>query len=248
VRPPLVDRLLAAILPWRCVLCRDAAAGMDLCIDCLNDLPWLHSTCRLCGIDLPASIPPSDALNNALANPRICGACSKEPPQIDRTISALRYEFPVAEMVATMKFGKQICFARVLGELLTIRIQELSTGGDLIVPDLLVPVPLSHSRQFRRGFNQSEVIASSVARVLHIPVENFLIKRIRNTAPQSGLKRTARQQNIRGCFRVNNSQLAGKHIAIIDDVITTGSTVAEITRVLKKNKVGNIQVWSVART
>jgi predicted amidophosphoribosyltransferase len=180
VRPPLVDRLLAAILPWRCVLCRDAAAGMDLCIDCLNDLPWLDHTCRLCGIDLPVSVA------------RICGTCSKQPPQIDRTISALRYEFPVPEMVATMKFGKQICFARVLGELLAIRMQELSVGDDLFIPDVLVPVPLAHWRQFRRGFNQSEVIASSIAGVLNIPVENFLIERIRNTPPQSGLKRTAR--------------------------------------------------------
>jgi ComF family protein len=235
VRLPLVDRLLAAVMPWCCVLCRDAAAGMDLCIDCLNDLPWLQRTCRFCGISLPA------------AGLRICGVCSKTPPLVQHTVAALNYEFPVPEMIAAMKFGKQTCFARVLGELLSIRLQELVCSGNLLLPDVLVPVPLSRWRQFRRGFNQSDVIAACVAASLHVPVDNFSLRRTRNTPPQSGLRRTARQKNLRGCFHVGSQRLAGKHVALIDDVITTGSTVTEIARTLHQQGVAGVQVWAVAR-
>lgn len=235
MRPPLVDRLLAAVLPWRCLLCRDAAAGMDLCIDCLNDLPWLNGVCPVCGSRLPD------------AGLRNCGPCSVSRPLFSQSIAALAYEFPVPEMVAAMKFGRQRSHARVLGELLSIRLQEVRAEGSLLLPDVLIPVPLSGRRLLRRGFNQAEIIAASLATELQLPLDKTSLIRHRHSQPQSGLRGSARQKNIRGCFRLRGRRLVNRHVAVVDDVLTTGATMNEIVKVLLRGGVRDVSVWTVTR-
>ncbi|MGI9291928.1 MAG: ComF family protein [Gammaproteobacteria bacterium] len=160
---------------------------------------------------------------------------------------ALAYEFPVAEMVAAMKFARQRCFARVLGEMLSIRLQELADANDLHVPDLILPVPLSRWRLFSRGFNQAELIAADISRQLDVPLDVTSLTRVRHTQPQSGLRRSVRRENLRGAFYANEIILSNKCVAVVDDVITTGSTVTEIVRVLQRCNVQDVQIWSVAR-
>jgi len=208
---------------------------MDLCIDCLNDLPWLTRTCLHCGMALPES------------ELRICGACLRSPPPVDHALAALRYEYPVPNMIAALKYRRQVSYARVLGELLSIRLQEALINEEFSLPDVLVPVPLHPRRQMRRTFNQAELIARHVAAGLRLKVDSLCLRRERNTPPQAGLRRTERQNNLRGCFTVNEKRLSGKTVTIIDDVVTTGATVREIANALRRNGTEQIQVWSVAR-
>lgn len=207
---------------------------MDLCIDCLNDLPWLARTCRHCGMALPEP------------ELRICGACLRSPPPVDHSVAALRYEYPVPNMIAALKYRRQVCYARVLGELLAIRLQEALINDEFSLPDVLVPVPLHPWRQMRRTFNQAELIAGHVARILKLPVNRRIVRRAVNTPPQTGLRREARLKNLRGSFRTSGD-LSGMKIALVDDVITTCSTVREIARVLERSGAQTIQVWVVAR-
>ncbi len=207
---------------------------MDLCMACLDDLPWLGVTCRYCGIPLTTVETVS------------CGACLSVEITLDQCVVALAYEYPVAQMIAALKYRRDTSYARVLGELLSIRLLEAVHANELQLPELLLPVPLHPLRQIRRTFNQSLLIAEHLVSVLGVPVGKYSLRRIRNTPPQTGLSRNARQKNLRRSFAVNNN-LDGMSIAIIDDVITTATTVREISRVLKRAGVAEVQVWAVAR-
>jgi ComF family protein len=230
----LVDRLLAGISPWRCVLCSDPAVGMDICEGCLTDLPWLGPACRGCGIPLP---------DYSL---RLCGRCLEEP-LLDACVAALAYEYPVAQMVAALKYRRDVTYARVLGELLSIRLQDALEQGWIELPDMLLPVPLHPFRQLRRTFNQAELIAQHVGRLVQVPVGRHDLRRIRNTPAQTSLQRSARGKNLRNSF-VSKGDLAGSRVAVIDDVVTTGATAKELSRVLKRSGAAEVQIWAVART
>jgi ComF family protein len=231
----LVDRLLVGISPWRCVLCSDPAAGMDICRSCLVDLPWLRHACRGCGIPLPDS------------GLRFCGGCLGSHSAPDSYVIALAYEYPVAQMLAALKFRRELTYARVLGELLSIRLQKALLTEATPLPDLLLPVPLHPMRQLQRTFNQAELIAGHVARVIHLPVKRHILRRVRNTPAQMTLSRKARLRNLRGSFAVSGD-LHGVKIALLDDVVTTCATAREIIRVLKAAGAAEVQVWAVART
>lgn len=207
---------------------------MDLCMGCLDDLPWLGVTCRYCGMPLTTVETVS------------CGACISLEITLDQCVVALAYEYPVAQMIAALKYRRDTSYARVLGELLSIRLLEAVHANELQLPQLLLPVPLHPLRQLRRTFNQSLLIAEHLASALGVPVDGRFLRRIRNTPPQTGLRRKARLKNLRGSFVVKG-KFSGMSVAIIDDVITTASTVREVSRVLKRAGVGEVQVWAVAR-
>ena len=243
-RLSLVDRLVALIAPWRCVLCGERAQGMDLCIDCLNDLPWLGPACARCAQPLQ---DPAGSL--------ICGACAGSAGNIgqragrgdiDSTLAALAYDFPVGYLIAGLKYRRREYLARVLGELLAIRLFEAAADGQLLMPDVLVPVPLHTWREFRRGYNQAALLARAVGRELHLPVSTGLVRRVRNTPPQTGLSRSRRQRNLRGAFRARRLVDAPR-IALIDDVLTTGATVREVAHTLRRAGAQSISVWCIAR-
>jgi len=134
-----------------------------------------------------------------------------------------------------------------LGELMSIYLRAARIRGCLSMPDLLVPVPLHRRRLAQRGFNQAEGIARSLARTLRVPVLSHGCRRIVNTIEQTALSGAARRKNIRGAFRVA-ADLGGINAAIVDDVLTTGSTVAELAATLRSSGAATIQVWAVART
>jgi len=233
-----VDSLLAAICPWRCVCCNSAANGMDICADCLNDLPWLGNCCRHCGMPLTQT----DSLT--------CGGCraiTNYSHSVDLCIAALSYEFPVDRFVTGLKYRHRPEFARVLGDLLAIRIQEESTRPDYRLPDAIVPVPLHPLRLLQRGFNQSAEIARWVAMTLQLPRDGRLVRRARNTPAQAGLSRAARLANIHRAFQLT-APVKGMRIALLDDVITTGATITALADLLKRAGALEIQVWAAART
>ena len=229
----MVDRLLAEIAPWRCILCRAKGCGMDLCIDCLQDLPWLGPACRRCAIPIT---PPAI----------FCGRCQTDTPAVDWCIAALRYEYPIDRLINALKFNHRVYIARVLSELLLIRVREAVKTG-LRLPSVIVPVPLHFQRQMQRGYNQAAEIAAGLAKELAIKMSTNVIERIRPTPAQSGLSKAARDRNVKGVFKICSS-LADKRISIIDDVITTGATTKQLMLSCKQQGAKEVQVWAVART
>jgi ComF family protein len=185
----------------------------------------------------------------------LCGACAAElprpdpsgapalPPPCARTLAACAYAPPVDAMVQALKYGGQLALGRVLGQILAERAAELGLHRDI---DCLLPVPLHPRRLARRGFNQSAEIARFAARRLALPVEPRLAIRRSDTRPQVGLTPAERRGNLAGAFAVPGA-VRGLSIAIVDDVITTGSTVTELARALHLAGAAAVDVWCVAR-
>jgi ComF family protein len=230
-----VDRLMTCIAPWRCVFCREAAHGMDICADCLNDLPWLGHCCRRCAMPL------------ADVAAQFCGACATCAPSVDYCFAALAYEYPVDRLVTGLKYRRELAYARVLGELLAIRMCEVLRANEVKPPTQLVPVPMHPGRLAGRRFNQAEQIARWLSKDSGIPLNLVMARRARNTPPQAGLTRAARLQNLSGAFQLRQSAVHHR-IALVDDVITTGATVRELAKRCKQQGALEVQVWAVART
>ena len=190
---------------------------------------------------MSCALPLAEDINGKV----LCGRCITKSPVFDYCYSMFRYEDKIINLVHQLKFGEKISYARTIGEMLLTMLQdELQTKQGK--PECLIPVPLHKSRLRKRGFNQSIEIARILARKLEIPIEYDAVKRQRSTATQTGLNAKQRQKNIKGAFCVDG-EINYKHVLIIDDVVTTGSTVNELAGVLKKNKVERVGVLSIAR-
>jgi ComF family protein len=228
----LCDLVMARIFRPRCLLCLDAGQppALDLCRDCEADLSRDLPSCTGCALPLPQA----DAF--------LCGGCLQRPRDFDAAFAAYLYEHPLDWLVRRMKYGGDISVARVLGTLLARRV----LAGHVLHAQALVPVPLHRGREARRGFNQSMEIARAASRELRLPVLYDAARRHRATVEQAGLDAAARRGNLRGAFELVRP-LEVKRVAIIDDVLTTGSTVEELARTLKAGGAEWVEVWAVAR-
>ncbi len=226
------QRWLAEFLfPTSCTLC-GVRAHRDVCADCRDDLPWLANLCSRCGRPLA----------DACSSNAVCGACIVRPPAFDHAFVAFRYDYPIADLLRALKYRRRLFLARSLGQLLS----EYVLSRHVMLPDLLIPVPLHREREAERGFNQAREIAAVIAADLHVPVLNAAVRRTRATPAQAGLDVRKRRRNVRHAFQLHGP-VSCRHVAIIDDVITTGSTVSELTRVIRKAGVARVDVWAVAR-
>jgi ComF family protein len=221
--------------PASCLLCERPGASHPLCAACTADLPLNRQACPRCALPLPAG-------------QAVCAACLAAPPLQSRTQAPLRYEFPVDHLIAGLKYHGRLAHAPLLGILL--RDHVLATGAAL--PDLLLPVPLHHQRLAERGYNQALEIARPVARATGLALETRLLQRVRATAPQMSLDAGTRARNPQGAFALDTGRLEqlGRpaHVALIDDVMTTGATLAEIASLLQQAGIARIEFWAVART
>lgn len=170
----------------------------------------------------------------------ICGACRRRPPPFFATTAALRYAEPADRLILDLKFRGRLPAARLLGTLLAEAV------ADAEPPEALLPVPLHPARLRERGFNQALELARPLARRLDRPLPIDAVRRIRATPPQTGVDRHGRRRNIRNAFALRRP-LPWRHVAIVDDVMTTGSTVAELAGLLRRNGVERVQVWVAAR-
>ncbi len=229
-----IDSLLSVVYPPTCVLCRAPGhRGMDLCSGCLAELPHNPSACPGCALPLPDDHP--------LGSP--CGGCQRTPPLFDHCYGAFLYREPISRLVGGLKFQGHLHYGRLLGELLSRNLRERGAA----IPELLIPVPLHGQRMRTRGYNQALEIARWVTRTLAVPLDTESCARTRATAAQSDLALEARRRNLRGAFTLVRP-LRARHVAVLDDVVTTGSTVSELARVLKRGGVERVDVWAVART
>ncbi len=217
-------------MPPVCVVCGMAARpGLDCCTGCQRDLPVVKASCRRCGLEM-------------VRDAELCGRCSRRLPAFDRAWSAFAYRASVERLIQRFKFRHDLAAGRVMASLMASRLHELSVPR----PDLMVPVPLHWRRRLQRGFNQSELLCADLSRHFAGLPWHTMLERRRATAAQSDLPADRRTGNVRGAFRVR--PLPGvRHIALVDDVMTTGSTLNECARVLKRDGVQRVDVWVVAR-
>lgn len=208
-----------------CLLCGIPATGSNICTNCRTDLPWLDlNHCRSCAHPLPA--------------PGLCGRCMTDPPHFDRVIAACRYAFPLDRLIQAYKYNGQLVAGSALASLLDHR-------G--LRPDLLVPTPLAAQRLRERGFNQALELARLLGHRIGVPVNARLCIKTRDTAPQTRLPWKVRRKNIRGAFVVEGD-VTGCHVGIVDDVLTTGATLSELARNLKRAGAAQVTGYVVART
>jgi len=212
-----VDKILDAIFPPRCLLCGTPNAGGPACPGCLGDLPWLGAG----------------------------GQVSPAGWHFGPAAAALSYEYPVDRLIVAAKFGRRVPVARGLGELMALRMPELSQS-----PEAVVPVPLHWRREAERGFNQAEEIARSLCRARQWPLRSDLCRRVRPTPEQSALGAVDRRKNLYGAFALRRpDSLRGfRHVMIVDDVVTTGATAEAVAEVLGQAGVQQVTLWTVART
>ena len=189
-------------------------------------------------------LPPGD-----YARP-LCGHCLTHPWRLARTVAAFAYAEPMSTLIAGFKYRAALQQGRVLGDLLIDRLRVAYHGQAL--PQLLVPVPLHPARLRERGFNQALVLARQLGRALHIPTATNLVARTQATPAQQGLNAKQRRRNLRGAFSMqpdDASLSAYASVALIDDVVTTMSTVNELVRMLHAHSKREIEihVWCLAR-
>ncbi|QOJ21562.1 MAG: ComF family protein [Gammaproteobacteria bacterium] len=211
-----------------CLLC-GAIAGGDFCPACYRDLPQLPAShCPVCLWPVPTN--------------EICGNCLKKPPAFTRTLAALRYTFPADALIHALKYQTNLAIAPVLANLFIARLKTMET-----MPDVIVPMPLHPIRLRERGFNQAMEIGRTIAKQTGIALLPDGCSRIKHTLPQTGLPWKERQKNIRRAFSCR-IDVSGKHVAIVDDVMTTGATLNELAQVLRRRGATEISNWVIART
>ena len=226
-------RLGFLVLPPRCLLCRSAGArGRELCAHCASDLPWNHICCARCALPL---------VQAAAA----CGRCLKRAPAYSRLLAPLRYAYPLDGLIMRFKFNQDLAAGTLLADLVIDALHDTLTNTSS--PDLVVPVPLHANRLRERGYNQSLELARRIAPALRLPIAIDALRRTRATEVQSGLDAKARKQNVRGAFAADANDVHDRHVALVDDVVTTGATVHECAQALKRAGAREVSVWAVAR-
>lgn len=219
-------------LPPTCLLCNSPGHNRwDICYDCYTELPWLRRACLQCAITLPEDSP--------LDIP--CGECQQRPPAFDQTSAVFKHEQAIRYLITHLKFNAQFKHARLLGLLLAEALAQAPAR-----PEAIIPMPLHPKRFQERGFNQSIEIAHTVAKQLQLPLYLNYCVRHRNTPHQTNLTRTERLKNMHNSFSVRKP-IPAQHVAILDDVMTTGSTLNELAVVLKNAGVQRVEAWVCAR-
>lgn len=231
--PESVNSRLAALWPRDCLFCGLVSGARASCPGCRSDLVWVANPCRDCGKPLPATRTR-------------CDDCEQQGSPLNGvTRSALIYTYPIDRIIAAAKYRDRLDCAAELGEILADYLGALNEPFHR--PELVVPVPLHRRRLAMRGYNQATEIARPVAARFDLRLFEQGCRRHRHTAEQTRLSGAARQQNLTGAFTAAPA-VQGKHVAIIDDVLTTGATVKAVGLALRSAGASSIQIWTVART
>ena len=220
-------------LPSLCAVCH-AWGPQRVCGDCMSRFAPPIARCRRCALEVPRGTTN-------------CGACLRDPPPFAASMAALDYGHPWDGLIARFKFNAALDLAPVLSACLVAAVRH----SDVPQPSLLLPVPLSFQRLRERGYNQAWELAQRIGRSLHCQVDAKLLLRVKDNPHQLVFPREQRAANVRGVFAaepLRRSELRGRSVALVDDVMTTGATAAEATRVLLQAGAADVQVWVVART
>jgi len=237
----LKAQLSQQLFPTQCLLCACTLHGDLLCGDCQYDLPHVYgkNICQQCGLAC-----------NSLSY--FCGHCLSNPPAFSHSFIPFAYEYPLDGLIHKFKYQRHLTSGKLLGQLLADYLQyHAQDQDDWHTPDMIVPAPMHWLKRWQRGFNQAEFLGKQVARALEIPFATHLIQRVQKTPAQKELTRAARQHNLRKAFVIadkHRAAIAGKHIALIDDVVTTTATARALSQLLLKSGAKEVQIWALART
>jgi ComF family protein len=230
-----VDGIAAAlvrrVLPARCLLCgAPGECGRDLCAGCSGDLLPNRPCCPRCALPLEVAAPA-------------CGECLHSEPPFEAAWVPFRYEHPLDLLEARFKFHADLAAGRVLASLMLERLAADSPAR----PQLIVPVPLHPARLGERGYNQALELARPLARVCGIRMCHDLLRRVRATPAQTGLDAKQRRRNLRDAFALATRNALPAHVVLLDDVMTTGATLREAARCLRRAGVQRVDAWALAR-
>ncbi|MDH5600757.1 MAG: ComF family protein [Gammaproteobacteria bacterium] len=223
-------------IPRQCVLCLTPTGNPHLlCAACEKELPKNTAHCIICAAAFPATLLST--------KPLVCGKCQAQPPSYETSVIPYLYAAPLKQLITGLKFHADLSSVPLLANSFH---RELKRNAEKL-PECIIPVPLHKQRLKERGFNQAIEIARLIALQIKIPLEISLCQRSKVTPYQSGLSAKQRKQNLKNAFTIAKEH-PYKHVAIFDDVVTTGTTVNELAKQLKKSGVKIIEVWAIART
>lgn len=231
----LLQQLLGALTPYRCILChQQGQAHLDLCAPCQQDLPSLTPPfCRICALPLESK------------GSQQCGNCLIKPPSFNKLVALWQYNHPVDELINQFKSQNRLSYGRVLSFLLSEKIKQEYSNN---LPELIIPTPLHWKRLLSRGYNQTEIITKFLSGSLCIPTAHP-VKRQLHTPKQQGLSAKKRHSNLKQAFTISTPDIvANKRIALVDDVVTTGTTAELLSQCLKQAGAKEVHIWSLART
>ncbi|MDP3589058.1 MAG: ComF family protein [Methylobacter sp.] len=220
------------LLPPTCILCGNPGHNSrDICHSCYTQLPRNNLCCYRC----------AEILETPATAPVLCGRCLSRHPAFDETVAPFIHQGAIRHLIGSLKFGANYKNARLLGMLLADHLKQTAER-----PDLIIPVPLHKARYRERGFNQAIEIARTVAKEMQIPLDLTSCKRHRDTPHQTQIPAKKRQKNLKNAFSIIKP-IHARHIAILDDVMTTGTTAHELAYILKKAGASRVDAWVCAR-
>ena len=221
----LLDHCRSFLLEQDCLLC-GATSRVFLCAECETDLPknsFPH--CPQCALFMP--------------NGELCGACLTNQACYDITYAVYSYAFPMDNLIQSFKYGHRLALGEYLGQQMAERIKGISA-------DLIIPLPLHPHRLRKRGFNQALELSRPVARILRLPIDTMHCQRIRDTCPQVDLPLPKRAGNVKGAFHCS-MDFSKKRIILVDDVMTSGASLNECARILKRHGAAKVILLVAAR-
>ena len=261
-RSEYIDRVLQSFLqtlksslPSQCAVCQSWPAA-PVCNACTARFANRNLRCRCCALVLPATLPAPAATHlprSTQTTADVCIDCVKQPPPVDATLAALNYAYPWSGLISAYKFGEQTGWASFFASLLLTAPGVGQALAGLQPTDLILPVPLSKERLQTRGFNQAWEIAAALASQSGSPARasSTLLLRVKNTRPQTELKREARLDNVKGAFQIDPlraAELKGKRVVLIDDVMTSGASLFTAASVIRSAGAAHITGIVLART
>jgi ComF family protein len=224
----LTNDFFNLIFPPVCVNCRKV--GEILCQSCQTNIPWVaEPICPACGRIL-------------LAPAELCAVCEERPLPLQQIRAAVTFESLIPNAIHQMKYNGFFALARPLADLMIASWPRWQTDVDLVLP-----IPLHTHRQKKRGYNQSELLVKHFCQGVNLPYNSHALRRVRSTPPQVGLNAAERRVNVQDAFSINGADLAGRHLLLVDDVCTTGSTLAAAAEALLAAGAATVSAYCVAR-
>ncbi len=237
LRKPL-EILSDILFPPRCVGCATVIKDYgNLCHVCWGNIRFLNSNaCRICSFPLEYIDEDSP----------LCAQCTAAPPIFNQSSSAIIYDEHSSKLITRFKYGDNTLVASYLAKLMVN-----ANRANVDEVDYIIPVPIHKKRLLQRKFNQSALLAKQISKDCNAKFVPDMLKRTKHTPPQASLSAKKRKENVKGCFAINNKYadvIPGTSVLLVDDVVTTGSTLNECSKILKKEGVENIYILTLAKT
>ncbi|WP_143522286.1 ComF family protein [Psychromonas sp. CD1] len=234
----ILNHLSAYFLPAQCLLCRLPSQHELLCQYCRNFLLKQRSYCLHCALPLTQT-------------EAYCAQCMHQKDTFTQIYAINDYKKPYPVLIKNFKYKKNLLNGQLLGQLLCSSIQQNISKKQISQINFLIPIPLHHQRLQQRGFNQAQLLADVIGKELCIPMLTEAVQRIKNTTAQEGLNERERQTNVKNAFKLNTKYqyaLKDAYVVIIDDVVSTGSTVKSLCSILLQGGVKRVDIWAICRT